>query len=389
MTLLPSPSGIVPAFLPSEFARYYHKTKSRRAFLSAITKYLTAVSGGPVSDIDSDMQTYLARGRDQIIRDLTGYYTLPGISELAPLTLTSYLSFISTYFRDCCGVEMPALNEKMRRRSAPGRSVALTQDIAPTRDMIVNILACSTPRLRCEILICCSSGLRISELLSLRFEDLHLDEEPARVVVRPECSKNGTGRHTYISAEAVTALRAYIAMRPDEDRVHLISSHRHNPNYAIPGDLVFPYSLSGEENRLNIAVSRAGLESRDPKTGRRRIHFHSFRKWFLTQGKRNARPEFVESWSGHTGYLASAYFRPSEEEDRKEYLKCELDLSVVVPPDYLKIKQETASQIDRLVSSMAGYQQALALLQDKIRELESRQSAAGNNNKNWVLPDRD
>ena len=79
---------------------------------------------------------------------------------------------------------------------------------------------------------------------------------------------------------------------------------------------------------ISDATVRAGYTERDRRTGRYKVHFHLWRKYFLTQAKRHANSAYVESWAGHSGYLASSYHRPSDEEDRAEYLKCELDITI-------------------------------------------------------------
>jgi site-specific recombinase XerD len=54
-------------------------------------------------------------------------------------------------------------------------------------------------------------GLRIGEVAALRLVDLFLDEEYARLVVRGKGSRE---RGVYLSRQAETALREYLAERP-------------------------------------------------------------------------------------------------------------------------------------------------------------------------------
>ena len=54
-------------------------------------------------------------------------------------------------------------------------------------------------------------GLRISEVASLRFSDLYLDEEHPRLVVRGKGSRE---RSAYLSPQAERVLRHYLAERP-------------------------------------------------------------------------------------------------------------------------------------------------------------------------------
>lgn len=377
-----------PSLTPAVFASYYSKANTRRGFLSAMRKYLSACLSHPVTDVDAGMSEYLgSRDVSAVIQDLTGFHLLPGIKTLAPMTRAVYLGMIETYFSDCCGFVIPPLNQKLRKRSYSCAAAPLTRDYSPSREMLQKLIAVASPRLRCEILICCSSGLRISELLSLRFEDVFLDEVPARVVVRAENAKNGKERHTFLSSEAAAALRLYYTIIPAERAAHAVNGCRRVKSYVVDTSRVFPYSRNCETVSLCRAADAAGLGDRDKTTGRHLLHYHSFRKWFITQGKKSARADFIEMWAGHIGYLSGSYFRPTLDEERTEYLKCELDLSVSVPEDYLKIKGEQASQIQKLQASVSGYQEAISLLQAQINELKNRQPSGVVSVPAWVLPD--
>lgn len=377
-----------PSLPPAIFASYYSKANTRRSFLSAMRKYLSACLSHPVTDVDAGMSEYLgSRDLSAVIQDLTGFHLLPGIKTLAPMTRAVYLGMIETYFRDCCGFVLPPLNQKLRKRSTPCAAVPLTKDYPPSREMLQKLIAAAPPRLRCEILVCCSSGLRISELLGLRFDDVFLDEVPARVVVRAENAKNKKERHSFLSSEAAAAMRLYYTLIPAERAAHLINGSRRVKDFVIDDTRVFPYTSWGETAHLSRTADSIGLGEKDQASGRHRLHFHTFRKWFVTQGKKSARADFIEMWAGHAGYLSGSYFRPTPDEERAEYLKCELDLSVSVPEDYLKIKGEQASQIQKLQASVSGYQEAISLLQAQINELKNRQPSGVVSVPAWVLPD--
>lgn len=379
-----------PSLCPSDFASYYTKQRTRASFVSAMKKYLSSCLGHLVSDIDAGMSEYLAsRDLAGIAQDLTRFHQLPGIADMAPVSRSLYLGMVETYFRDCCDYTLPPLNQKLRRRSSPVVVAPVTKDYCLSREILRDLIAVAPPRLRCEILVCCSSGLRISELLSLRFDDVFLDEVPGRVVVRAENAKNGRERHSFLSAEAVAALRLYYTLLPSEWATHQINGSRNKKDFVVDKTRIFPYRPWVENRILSRVAAVAGYGEKDPASGRHRLHFHSFRKWFITQGKKSARADFIEMWAGHSGYLAESYFRPTMEEERLEYLKADLDLSVTVPDDYVSLKLEHASQIERLQASMAGYQEALALLQNQIHELQDARPVSAPSAPSWVLPDRE
>lgn len=379
---------LTPSLSPSAYLDFYGKPSTRRTYYAALKKYLSIVLGHPVADIDAGMSSYLSsRDVAGITADLTRFYSLPGISDLSPLTRRLYLSSIENYLRDCCNFSIPAVNAKLRARSVGVHPSPATDDIAPTRDILRELLAVAPPRLRCEVLICCSSGLRISELLALRFDDVYLDEVPARVVVRAENSKNGSARHSFMSSEAVESLRSFIRILPEDTARHERDCRRTIPGFKIDTSRIFPYTTYNESQHLARVLDSCGLGSRSPVTDRHLLHFHSFRKWFVTQAKKGAHSDFVESWAGHKGYLSGAYFRPSMDDERAEYLKAEPYISVLMPKDYLKIKTEQEDELNRLRASMAGYQEALSILQTRLQSVENR-TPASPIAAPWILPDR-
>lgn len=64
---------------------------------------------------------------------------------------------------------------------------------------------------RAMFLLMLRCGLRIAEVAGLRLADLYLDESPPRLLV---LGKNSKERTTYLSAQALQAVRTYLADRP-------------------------------------------------------------------------------------------------------------------------------------------------------------------------------
>jgi integrase/recombinase XerD len=75
-----------------------------------------------------------------------------------------------------------------------------------------------TARDRCMILMLLRSGMRISELLALKIQDINLKE---RTVTIRESAKSGCGRIVYISDDAYQALRKWLKARKTEIK-HLL-----------------------------------------------------------------------------------------------------------------------------------------------------------------------
>jgi len=79
-----------------------------------------------------------------------------------------------------------------------------------TKETINRILRFANPKLSTSILMLCSSGMRISELIQLRIQDINFEKNPTTILVRADTTKTRETRITCISSEATNALQDYI-----------------------------------------------------------------------------------------------------------------------------------------------------------------------------------
>jgi len=360
---------MIPEMMPNEYIAMYAKPNTRYQKQFAIRRFLRLYLDHDVPDLNPAMQEYLQRDDKQVLLDLVGYHTHPSIQRLAPKTRSLYTSLVITYFEDCCGLRMSNLQRKMARKSMAAEKVrAVTINANPTREMIRTILQHCNERHTAEILISVSSGMRFGEILQLEHSDIDYTTSPATIHVRGETTKTGDPRTTYLSAEAVDAVKSYYRVR--DAMIQIQSHHNRRPQSSGTTDnLVFPWSQTNEGALILRSIKSAGYTERDKRTGRYRVHFHILRAFFLTQAKRRAGAPFVEAWAGHAGYLTASYHRPSVEEDRAEYLKCEPDLTINIPDDYLAIKVQQATEIQELQTTAANQQRVIQDLIDEIHEL--------------------
>ena len=107
--------------------------------------------------------------------------------------------------------------------------------------------------------------------------------------------------------------------------------------------------------KLYDLLKRAGIEKRDVAVA------HGFRKFFTTQLiQSKVNPEIREMLPGHKIGLASAYYRPTEQEMFVEYEKAEDNLTID-PANRLRRKIETLtiekSRLDRIEEKMLKMEQ--------------------------------
>lgn len=327
------------------------------------------VRGVEIADLDDQWLDYLRDASvEDVANDLINFCSRPGVSTLTPLTISVYVSTARGYLLDACGIQLTPIQKRMMMRKFP-KPRPVTEDAEPERSMWRDILMHCDVRTSAELLIALSGGLRIGEVLGLRIPDVDMDQVPTVVKIPSEISKNGLSRITYISAEATDALKLYYKSR---DAI-IITAEKRLFRSERDRDLIFPFKPKSEQAKLNVASFRAGHGARDPRTRRRKVHFHLARKFFLTEAKTAAHPEFVEAWAGHAGYLASAYHRPTARRDREEYLKAEPALLINVPEDYYRVKVEQANEIIKLQTASADQQRVINRLLDELTRVRDRQ----------------
>ncbi len=307
--------------LPSEFLSYYSRKTTRQTYKTALQRYLALTLGKTVTDHTLDLlwTTYLAES-ETITADLIAFPEKCRIRtpSFAPKTINLYTQIVLMYLREC-GIE-PDHHQQRRLKKTRPKNRPISRETELTRDTIQTILHHADVRQRAEILIAVSSGMRISELLSITLDDLTLTADPVEIYIPAAISKNETARTVFISREAADALRAWLITRR-----HI---QKHTKDGTSPDKRVFPYSVTNETARFNRTLRRAGTYRIDTKTRRSMIHFHIFRKFFLTEFKLAASPDVAEELAGHTGYLSEAYRRISRQTMREEYHKAEPQLTI-------------------------------------------------------------
>jgi len=361
-----------PEMSPSEYIGYYAKERTRQLKRNCMMRYLSIVTEKPITDFDAQWIEYV-QNPEQVRQDLISFANHPGTRHMAPLTIMTYLSAVESYLADCCSISLTNLQKLMRKRNRAEKIRVVSHEAEPTRGMIRAILAHCDERTTAEVLIIISGGLRIHEVVNLRHDDVQLDRNPVPVVIRAENAKNGLERTTYISQEAAEALKAYYRVRELHIKRAAAKTAHTSPNLVYDDEKIFPFSTQGERTKLNTAIKKAGFDQRDPRTKRLLVHFHLYRKMFLTEGKRVAAPEYVEAWAGHTGYLSESYHRPTADQQVKEYLKAEAVLTINVPDDYEQIKVEQASEIANLQQTNTHLMAQLTSLQAAVEDMQREQ----------------
>lgn len=223
-------------------------------------------------------------------------------------------------------------------------NIRAKKDRAYTHDEISKLLEIADERDRVVILILASSGIRIGALPLLKMRNL--DDEKLTIY---ESTKEEY--FTFLTPECKKAIDSYIDIRlrygeKITDDSYLIREQFDIRNPGKPRHLTpnaFIRKLIDLSNKCGIRNYQVPLA-------------HGFRKFFTTQLiNSKVNPEIREMLLGHRIGLASAYYRPTEQEMYEEYQKA-IDSLTINEENRLRRKVETLtiekSRLDRIEQKM-------------------------------------
>lgn len=322
---------------PSEFLEYAPAKSTKITYKAALSRYLDIITEIPVPRhaLDEAWETYLTNASD-IGRDLQTFLNLCQTKHsYAPKTTHLYLQIILMYLKEN-DVTLPGKLIRACKNKIP-KNRPITREAELTRRLLRKMLEHADIRTRAEILIAVSSGMRIGELVNFTIEDISFKTTPVEIRLKETITKTKTSRRVFISAEAAAALRQWLAVRTE-------ITHGRGRSRDQSDTRCFPYSKNGEAARLKKLLKTCGLAETDPGTKRAVIHYHLFRKFFITEFKLAASDEVAEQLAGHEGYLSLSYRRLNEQELRTEYKKAESRLTIELNTTKKETKPEQKTE---------------------------------------------
>lgn len=335
-----------------DFLSIYPKSGTRRVYRSALRAFLDFVYGrqredrmrsvpaGEVAGLYEDLAArYLADDRDRAA-DLIRF---AGTSTDAPTTTQTRAAAVLEFLGHH-GIDLSDRDRRRIRGKLP-RGGAVTRRGDVTHEMLRRIAGHLDEHTRALVLVLASSGMRIGEAVTVRLADLDIDASPVAIDIRPEHSKNRVGRVTFISAEAASEVRTWLAVR---DSYHRAAVGRASGCIAAkdPGDpRLFPFSITTAEDAWARALAKADLAERDERTRRLIRPLHSLRAFFASQLGLSCPQQVVEELLGHEGYLTDAYRRYSRQQLAEAYLAAEHHVTVLVPAEYKALKSQVSDRL--------------------------------------------
>lgn len=278
-------------------------------------------------------------------------------------------------FLELCDVTFTAKELTLLKNQLPSGGVE-TQEYDLDTEAIRSILLHCDIKTKAVILCLASGGMRIGELLEVRCSDLDLDSIPAIMQIRAKNkrltfdvdgneqvtttrTKTRRGRYTFISSEAVAAVREWIKVRPSYLRaVQNKANHLNNVKAAknLEDQRLFPIS----DNTVNQAftdavISTFGENEHDPNTNRSVRHVHQLRKFFISQLSLATSESVADFFAGHKSALSDNYRRYTTKQMAEYYLRGEHLLFIEAPVELREMgnamKKELANLKDETLKN--------------------------------------
>ncbi|MDD4484782.1 MAG: site-specific integrase [Methanoregula sp.] len=361
------------------FLGFYQNNSTRIGYSVAVRSFIDSVYGRQrkgyrvskreKAEYERLVDRYLNETRDYR-EDLMRYAVY--LQGRPPLSARKTFSYVKEFLA-AHDIELKSMDLKRIRSKLPkGGPRTIERDM--DGKTIQSIIHHMDIKGRALVLVLASSGMRIAEALSVTLDDINLDEKPAPVQIHGDTTKTGENRLTFISTEAVQEVKEWLKVR---DRYIKTARHRNKgfvrrgmANPRQPDDRrLFPFSHQTASQMWDTALKKSGFFSRDATTGRKQLHYHMLRKFFISQMSLAVSKEIPEVLAGHAGYLTDAYRRYTRSQLREYYLKAEQMVTILNLPQNNKMDEFRMITMEEQKDIMGLLVKKNARLEADLREL--------------------
>ena len=331
--------------------RRAHSVHSRRFYETALRKFAECCAEKKIGEVNGE----------NVYAVLNSFVEWNDARGLRSKTILDYLSGVKRFllYQD---IEIDE-NRYRNKVSVPRATRIDEQPLTITAIRVLVSKGRPKKKMMALILTLLSSGMRIAEALNLRIADLDLESRPARVHIKAEYSKTRRDRWTFISDEAREAVKEILFDLEPDSRAGPNRRHLARPKTPAPaGRYVFNYTGDiWQREKLVLRTFQAVRERasmndtfEDYKSTFHKVHFHLFRKYFLTKGSDVIGEHAAHALIGHSFYM-DTYYRKSDEERRADYLKLMPYLTVL--SSHPAEIEDVSEKIKRQMLRAVGYSQ--------------------------------
>lgn len=333
-----------------DFLLSYGSEKTRNGYKVALGHFFDFVKTTPDDYIDSDSNFEIDVRR--FAQYLSGEYP-------APKTFFSYITVVKMFFEYHQLQVNPVIWKQFKRLVKGTR--ARTQDRIPTDFELKKMMAYADLKMKAAITFLLSSGMRIGELLQLMPADVDFGQNPTRVKLRPEYTKTGEPRTTFISDEATMYLKEWLSYKREYLENVAKTTNLPHVRKKMDDERLFPFTIQGLRNSFVLILEKTGLDQRDPTTNRYVVHFHVFRKYFRSKMGLKMPSDIVETLMGHEGYLSE--YRHYDDSELASYYTKAMDAITI-------LEKSDAALIEELEKEIARRDKKIDTIDKRVESLE-------------------
>ena len=317
-------------------------------YRSAIWLYLKFVLGivdGSKADCPKYVDEYFD-GQPDVCSDFKRY--LRTQAGKPPLSARQTYNQIKMFLETVTDAPFTPKELKTLKNELPKGGVS-TQEADLDTEALRAILQHCDVKGKAVLLCLATGGMRIGELLQVRCKDVDLDALPAKIEIRAAGTKTRSQRYTYISSEAVAAVREWVKVRPAHIAATVIKSKNIGKTVNADDDRLFPFSDTVTNQLFREAVVKVyGENETDSTTGRSMRHVHQLRKFFISQLSLSIPVEVADFFAGHKSALSDNYRRFTAKQTGELYLKGEHNLYVEAPAQLREMGSSTAKKLESI-----------------------------------------
>lgn len=309
------------------------------------------------------------------------------LSDKAPKTFVFKIAAVKSFFEENEAAFPKKEVKKFRMRNNMTRISPITIDKVFSKSELKKILSHGGLREKALFLTLVSSGMRISETLQLKPNDIDFDNDPPMIKIKKEYTKTKEKRVTFISYEAAEYLQQWLKVKDDylEKYSHCIQNIDKDIYKEKKDDRVFPFTANGGAwKMLHKMLKNSGYDDKVEdleNVERYEFHLHSFRKFFRTNLAVEMPVDMIEALMGHSGYLTDSYRRYQDNPSLmfEPYKKSVHMVTIFeVPPDLTGIHEqltEKDKEIEELRHQMETMRDQMNILMaGKLIEMDKKKS---------------
>ena len=302
-------------------------------------------------------------------KDVEKYWK--SLKDRPPMTTRCAICTVKKFFMENDINLKPEVWKTISNKTKGSR--AITKIMVPTRQQLKELLGHGDAKSRALFFVLLSSGMTISEACKIKLDDVKLTEEPVRIIIKKEHTRNRKQRNVFISDEAAGALKEWLKIRKKYlvKMSKIVNERFKNYHKSSNDDRVFPFTPTAAMAFWHKSLNSAKYAKKDKQTKRYRMPLHCLRTYFKDNMSLKIPVDVVEYFMGYESYLTNSYdkYKNNPKQLAEMYQKGMNAVSIFeIPADVTKI-EELQKQFD---NQLLEKDKQIADMKAEIQEMKTR-----------------